>query len=131
MLRVDSPLDERTEQVVHECIGCAVAVHRALGPRYMESVYRRAMKLELVARSLSCDEERRFEVRYRGEVVGLQRVDLIAREVVVLELKAVDQIHDVHVAQLVSYLHGTGLHAGLLINFRVPVLKHGIRRVVR
>ena len=88
---------------MHECIGCAVAVHRALGPGYMESVYRRAMKLEVAAHGLKCDEERRFEVRYRGEVVGQQRVDLIVQGLVVLELKAVDQIHDVHVLQLVSW----------------------------
>jgi len=131
MLRIDSTLDPATEQVMHECIGCAVAVHRALGPGYLESVYRRAMKLEVVAHELECDEERRFDVRYRGEVVGQQRVDLIVQGLVVLELKAVDQVHDVHISQLASYLHGTGLRAGLLINFRVPLLKHGLRRVVR
>jgi GxxExxY protein len=131
MLRVDSTLDGITEQVMHESIGCALAVHRALGPGYMESVYRRAMKLELAARALGCEEERRFDVHYRGEVVGQQRVDLIVQGLVVLELKAVDQVHDVHISQLVSYLHGTGLRAGLLINFRVPLLKHGVRRVVR
>jgi GxxExxY protein len=131
MLRVESTLDDLTEQVMNESIGCAIAVHRTLGPGYMESVYRRAMKLELAARALGCEEERRFDVLYRGEVVGQQRVDLIVQGLVVLELKAVDQLHDVHISQLVSYLHGTGLRAGLLINFRVPVLKHGIRRVVR
>ena len=131
MLHVDSTLDHLTENVLHECIGCAIAVHRVLGPGFMESVYRRAMRLEIAARSLECDEERRFDVRYRGEVVGQQRVDLIVQGLVVVELKAVDQVHDVHVSQLVSYLHGTGLRAGLLINFRVPILKHGVRRVVR
>ena len=131
MLHVDSTLDPLTEQVLRECIGCAIAVHRVLGPGFMESVYRRAMRLEVAARSLECDEEQRFDVRYRGEVVGQQRVDLVVQGLVVVELKAVDQVHDVHVSQLVSYLHGTGLRAGLLINFRVPILKHGIRRVVR
>lgn len=106
---------------MRESIGCAIAVHRALGSGYMESVYRRAMKLELAARALGCEEELRFDVHYRGEVVGRQRVDLIVQGLVVLEPKAVDQVHDVHISQLVSYLHGTGLRAGLLINFRVPV----------
>jgi GxxExxY protein len=131
MLRVSSTLDDVMEAVMRECVDCALAVHRALGPGYLESIYRRAMKLELTARSLRCDEERHIDVRYRGASVGAQKVDLIVHDVVVLELKAVDRLHDVHVSQLVAYLHGTGLRAGLLVNFRVPMLKQGIRRVVR
>jgi GxxExxY protein len=131
MLRVTSPLDDTTEQVLRECIGCAMAIHRGLGPGYLESVYRRAMKLELVARGLHCDEERIVHVIYRETLVGKQRIDLIVQGLAIIELKAVDRVHDVHVSQLVSYLHGTGLRAGLLINFRTPLLKHGIRRVVR
>ena len=89
------------------------------------------MRVELAARALACDEEHRVEVRYRGQAVGQQRVDLVVQKLVVVELKAVERILEVHISQVVSYLHGTGLRAGLLINFRVPVLKQGIRRVVR
>jgi GxxExxY protein len=127
---MDSKLDDRTEQLVHRCIGCALNVHRKLGPGYAEPIYRRAMRVELIAGGLETDEERRFEVVYRGVIVGVQRVDLIVQQTVVLELKAVERLHDVHVSQLAAYLHGTGLRAGLLINFRTSILKQGIRRVV-
>jgi GxxExxY protein len=131
MLRINSSLDEPTERLVGACIGCAIAVHRALGPGYMESIYRRAMRVELEACGLVTDEECRFEVHHRGVLVGVQKVDLVVGRAVILELKAVERVHDVHVSQVVAYLHGTGLRVGLLINFRVPVLKQGIRRLVR
>ena len=130
-MRVQSVLDETTEQVVRECIGCAVAVHRTLGPGYLESVYRRSMKLELRERAMTVDEERAVDVIYRGSVVGRQRIDLVVQGLVVVEVKAVERLHDVHVSQVVSYLHGLSLRAGLLINFREALVKHGIRRIVR
>ena len=111
-------------------IGCAIAVHRALGPGYLESIYKRAMFVELHAQRLAFERERPIQVEYRGVTLRSQRVDLIVDGLVVVELKAVRTLDDVHRAQLISYLRTTGLRGGLLINFRVPVLKHGIRRVV-
>jgi GxxExxY protein len=130
VLRVQSPLDEMTETVMRECIGCAVAVHRALGPGYLESIYRNAMRVELLTCGLTVDEERCVDVIYRDEMVGRQRIDVIVAGVIILELKAIDQIESVHTAQVVSYLHAAKLRAGLLINFRVPLLKQGVRRIV-
>jgi GxxExxY protein len=88
------------------------------------------MRVELQARGLQTDEERRFKVYHRGILVGEQLVDLVVGDRVILELKAVERLHDVHVSQVVAYLHGAGLRVGLLINFRVPILKQGVRRVV-
>lgn len=111
-------------------IGAAIAVHRALGPGFIEMIYRKAMCIELKARNLAFEEERSVYVTYRGVPISGQRVDLIVQGLIVVELKAVTHFDYVHKAQLISYLKTTGLRGGLLINFRVPVLRDGIRRVV-
>ena len=113
-----------------ETIGAAIAVHRELGPGFIESIYRKAMRIELEARNLVLEEERSVYVRYRGIEIPGQRVDLIVESLIVVELKAVTHFDPIHKAQLISYLKTTGLRGGLLINFRVPVLRDGIRRVV-
>lgn len=129
-LRIPSPLSPEAESVMSQTIGCAIAVHRALGPGFIESIYRKAMCIELESRNLAYERERSIRVTYKGVEIPGQRVDFIIEGLVVLELKAVASLDQVHRAQLISYLKTTGLHGGLLINFRVPVLKDGIRRVV-
>ena len=113
-----------------ETIGCAIAVHRALGPGFLESIYKKAMHLELNARGISYESEKAITVSYRGTQIEGQRVDLIVEGLIVVELKAVARFDDVHQAQVISYLRTTGLRGGLLINFRVPVLKAGLKRIV-
>ena len=128
--RPDSPLSFEAEWVMRQTIGAAIAVHRALGPGFLESIYRRAMCIELDSRSLSFDRERSIHVQYRGVEIPGQRVDLIVQGLIVVELKSVARLDDVHRAQLISYLRTTGLKGGLLINFRVRVLKEGLQRIV-
>jgi len=111
-------------------IGCAIAVHKALGPGFLESIYKRALRLELHANGLSHDHEVAVVVRYRGVELHGQRVDLIVESLIVVEVKAVARLTDVHRAQLISYLRTTGLHGGLLLNFHVPVLPQGMQRIV-
>ena len=111
-------------------IGCAIAVHRALGPGFLESIYKKAMYIELESQRLRFDRERPVQVAYRGIEIPGQRVDLIVEGKAVIELKAITKFDDVHTAQLLSYLKTVGLRAGLLVNFRVPVLKQGLKRVV-
>ena len=129
-MRLLSPLTARAEQVMSETIGCAIRVHRELGPGFLESIYQRAMCLELEATGLSYESERPVCVRYRNVEIPGQRVDLIVENQIVVELKSVRHLDDVHLAQLMSYLRTTELRGGLLINFRVPVLQRGLRRVV-
>ena len=129
-LRPDSPLTAEAEQVMSHTIGCAIAVHRALGPGFLESIYQKAMCIELESRSLSFERERPIRVSYRGIEIPGQRVDLIVQGLIVVELKSVARLDDVHRAQLISYLRTTGLKGGLLINFRVRVLKEGLQRIV-
>jgi GxxExxY protein len=127
---VPSPLSIEAERVIHRTIGCALAVHRALGPGFLESIYREALCLELDAANLLFERERSVHVTYRGIQIPGQRIDLIVEGLIVVELKAVVALADVHRAQLVSYLRTTGLRGGLLINFGARVLKDGLKRVV-
>ena len=115
---------------MRDTIGCALALHRALGPGFLESIYKKAMRLELEARGISYEYERPIGVSYRGMQISGQRVDLIVCGEIVVELKSVIRLDEVHRAQLISYLRTTGLRGGLLINFRVPLLRRGLQRVI-
>lgn len=126
----NSLLSEEEELAGREVIACALAVHRELGPGYLESMYRKAMCVELRAHALAFETEKAVVVRYRGEVLGTHRIDLVVQGLVVVELKAVEAIDPVHRKQLVSYLKSTKLRLGLLINFNAELLKHGLSRVV-
>ena len=127
-VHVPSPLSPEAEMA--RTIGCAIAVHRELGPGFLESIYRKAMYLELEARGLSYERERPIRVSYRGVDIPGQRVDLIIEQLIVVELKSIAQFARVHRAQLLSYLRTTGLRGGLLINFGARTLKEGLLRVV-
>ncbi len=112
-------------------IGAAIEVHRALGPGLLESAYQACLAREFALRSLTFEQEKPIPVTYKD--VNLDcgyRVDFLVNAKVVVELKAVEQMHPVYEAQLLTYLKLTGCKVGLLINFNVPVLKDGIVRRV-
>jgi GxxExxY protein len=117
-------------QLARRVIDAAVEVHRHLGPGYQESVYENALAVELGLRGISFQRQAGFNVDYKGHGVGEGRMDLLVDRVLVVELKAVDRLTDVHVSQAISYLKATRLPLALLINFDVPVLMRGVRRVV-
>lgn len=129
-LRVASNLPADLEDVVRETIDCCFAVHVALGPGWLEAVYRRAVAVELEARQISFEMEKSIPVRYRGALLCHHRLDLFVDQRVVLELKAIDRLQALQVAQIISYLRASQSRVGLLVNFNVPVLKQGIRRIV-
>ena len=129
-MRKQSPLSPRAEEAMTRVIGCAMAVHKALGPGLLEAIYAQAMWVEMQAQGLPYEAERSLRVVYRGVEIPGQRVDLIVDGLIVVELKTVVRFDAVHVGQVLSYLHTTGLRGGLLINFRVPVLRMGLKRVV-
>ena len=128
--RKESPLTSDEELVVHEIVGAALAVHRELGPGYLESFYRKAMCIEMRARAISFECEKAVEVSYRGELLGTHRVDLVVQGVIIVELKAVECLDVVHRNQVVAYLKAMKLHVGLLVNFNAALLKQGLQRVV-
>lgn len=111
-------------------IEAAVEVHRHLGPGYAESVYENALAVELGLRGISFQRQAGFGVGYKGREVGEGRMDLLVERLLIVELKAVDRLTEVHVAQAISYLKATGLRLALLINFDVHVLMRGVKRVV-
>jgi GxxExxY protein len=130
MLRVSSPLPEDLESLVADIIGLCIDVHQALGPGLNETVYARACRLELDARGISYDSEYSIPIHYRGHLLCHQRLDLLIDRRLVLELKSVDAIHRVHIAQVVSYLRLASVRVGLIVNFNVDLLRYGIKRVV-
>ncbi|HET9467199.1 MAG TPA: GxxExxY protein [Vicinamibacterales bacterium] len=123
-------MDDETERCITEAMDCGFAVHRALGPGFPESTYRNAFCLELLAQKIPFECEKPFVVKYRDRPVSTHRIDLIVRNRLVIELKAVRVLERVHEAQLLSYLKISELHAGLLMNFGGATLKEGIQRVV-
>lgn len=128
-LQVPVPLPAATERVVHDVIGCAIEVHRRLGPGLLEGVYADALAIELEHRRLRYQRDCEVAVEYRGRRLRPHRVDLIVERQVLLELKAVDRLVPVFEAQLIACLRTTGLRVGLLLNFNAPFMKEGIRRL--
>jgi GxxExxY protein len=120
-----------TEGLTRQIIGAAIEVHRHLGAGLLESVYLRCLRSELQQRRLSVTAEMRIPVVYKGKVLdGSYVVDLAVNDCVLVEVKAVETVLEVHRFQLLTYLRLTGCEVGLLINFNVPVLKSGVRRVL-
>jgi GxxExxY protein len=130
MLRIQSPLSDGLERLAHDVIGCCVDVHRALGPGLLEAIYARAIAIELRASAIPFEAEKSFPVLYRGRLLCHQRLDLLVANQLVLEVKSVEHLDSIHVAQVLSYLNVAGARLGLLINFNVSILKQGIRRVI-
>ena len=121
--------DPALNRITNAIIGAAIDVHRALGPGHLESAYEEAMAIEMASRGIPFRRQVDVELTYKGRVVGKSRLDFLVEEAVVLDLKAVDQLASIHSAQMISYLAITRLPLGLLINFHVPALRHGIKRI--
>jgi len=122
--------DQSLDALVHQVIGVAIDVHRALGPGFQEGLYEEAMAYELSLRGIAFDRQVELPIHYKDRVVGRHRLDLLVEDQLVLELKAVDHLADIHTAQILSYLRATQRPLGLLINFNASLLKRGIKRVV-
>jgi GxxExxY protein len=116
------------EELSGKILEAAVAVHRALGAGFLESVYQKAMEVALLHRGLPFQRQKEIHIFFEEEDVGLHRLDLVVGNEIVVELKAVKALDDVHFAQLRSYLKATNLHVGLLPNFNSPTLV--IKRIV-
>jgi GxxExxY protein len=129
-LRVPTQLLDDLESLVRITIGCCIAVRRELGPGLLERVYPRAIALELGDRNIPYSTEKAIPIRYRNIIICHQRIDLMIDNRLVLEVKSADRLGPIHVAQVINYLRVTGVRVGLLVNFNVPILKQGIRRIV-
>jgi len=126
MLTSNIDIDSLTEKI----IGCAIEVHREMGPGLLESLYRECLVYELNSRNMRAVTGRRVRVHYKDHLVaGHLELDLLVEDCIVVELKAVERIHPVHMAQVISYLKLTGCPAGLLMNFNTVTLRSGLRRL--
>jgi GxxExxY protein len=106
-------------------------VHRELGPGLLESAYEEGLCYELGQAGLRYQRQQELPVHYKGRALDLNyRMDVVVEQALVVELKAVDALQPIHDAQLITYLKLSGIPLGLLVNFNVPILKHGIRRLV-
>jgi GxxExxY protein len=122
----ESELEDLKERV----IGCAIEVHRSLGPGLTESIYRDSLLIELIDNNFDVVRELCVPVEYKGRRVGgTFKIDLLVSGMLVVEVKSVDLLHPVHQAQVITYLKLTGYPAGLLMNFNATTLRAGLKRV--
>jgi GxxExxY protein len=119
------------DQLSNRVIGCALEVHRALGPGLLESAYEQCLAHELSLSGISFKVQCPLPVKYKGIKLDCgYRIDLLVNDELIVELKSVDQIMGIHQAQLLTYMKLSDVKVGLLINFNVEILKTGIKRFV-
>ena len=121
---------EDINQLTGEVIGAAIEVHKILGPGLLENVYERCLCRELVLRKFPFESQKLLPVVYKGvEIDCGYRMDIVVADKLIVELKACESLLPIHEAQLLTYLRLMGIKIELLINFNVPVLKDGIKRL--
>jgi len=120
------PLKEITGKI----ISCAIEVHSKFGPGLLESVYEEALAVEFELRKIKYEKQKEIFLQYKGHEIGKHRIDFLIENEVILELKAVNTMHPIFDAQVLTYLKITRKRIGLLINFNVDLLKDGIKRLI-
>ena len=121
---------EELNRLTEKIIGCAIEVHRQLGPGLLEGTYEAALCAEFEGAGIKYRRQATYPVLYKGKVIGEYRADLIVEDAVVVEIKSVERLDPLFTAQVLTYLKITGKKVGLLINFNSRLLKEGIKRVV-
>lgn len=122
---------ERENELASRVLDCAFTVHKNLGPGLLESAYQMAMEAELFENSIPFIDQAAVPLEYKGRSISTAyRLDFLVDDHLIVELKAVESLHDVHLAQVLTYLKLTDIRLGLLLNFNVALLKKGIRRVI-
>ena len=121
---------DRIERIAHGVIGAAIEVHRLMGPGLLEGVYCDCLAVELGLRGFLVERDVRVPLLYKGQSINTPlKLDLLVDREVVVEVKAVESLHPVHEAQVITYLALSGYQAGLLMNFNEILLKNGLRRL--
>lgn len=121
---------EQNDALTERIIGCAIEVHRTLGPGLLETTYESALAVELRLAGLIFERQLVVPIVYKGQPVGEYRLDLVVEKSVIVEIKSVDRFDPIFEAQLLAYLKITGIKRGLLLNFNSRLLKDGIKRLV-
>jgi GxxExxY protein len=127
----ENPEKQRLDAITDKIIGAAISVHRVLGPGLLESAYEECLCFELSQMGLKFQRQVPLPVQYKDVTLDCgYRIDIVVENSVIIEIKAVERLIPVHEAQLLSYLKLSKLRVGLLMNFHVPVLKSGLKRIV-
>jgi len=105
------------EELTHKIIGCAMEVHQQLGNGFQEVIYQRALAMEFELNNLTFEREKEMFIHYKGQQIGTRRVDFFVENVIMVEIKAVIALEDVHLAQAMNYVEAYNMDVGLLINF--------------
>ena len=116
------------EELTGKIIACAIEVHKALGPGFLESIYEAALVVELNRAGLRVERQELLPIHYRDVLVGEHRLDLLVEDLIIVELKAISALEDIHFAIVRSYLKAAGLEHGLLLNFATKPLI--VKRVI-
>lgn len=125
-------VSEREDRIASAIVDSSLTVHRQLGPGLLESVYELCLFHELSRRSIPVERQVGFPIQYDDlKIESGLRLDILVDSLVIVEIKAVEKLAPVHQAQLLTYLKLTNKKLGLLINFNVPLIKDGIKRMVR
>lgn len=111
------------EDLTRKIIGCAMEVHRQMGNGFQEVIYQRALAIEMQLQGLAYSREHEMQIHYKGNQIGTRRVDFFVENVIMVELKAVINLEDVHLAQAMNYVEAYDLEIGLLINFGAKSLQ--------
>ena len=123
---------DKANTLAREIIGAAIEVHKALGPGLLESAYEECLCQELKMRNIPFERQVDLPIEYKGiKLSAGYRMDIVVENLLVLELKSVEKLLPIHQAQLITYLRLSNIWLGLLINFNVPILKQGIKRLVQ
>jgi GxxExxY protein len=123
--------NDRLDEISHRIIGAAIEVHRHLGPGLLESAYQSCLAFELKRLGLKLEEQKPLPVVYKEVKLDCgYRLDMVVDDEIILEIKAIEKLLPIHEAQLLSYLRLAKKRVGLLMNFHVPVLKDGLKRIV-
>ncbi len=123
--------NQRLDQISHGIIGAAIEVHCHLGPGLLESAYEACLVFEIKKLGMKVEEQKPLPVVYKEVKLDCgYRLDLVVEDEIIVEIKAIEMLLPIHDAQLLSYLRLTRKKVGLLMNFHVPVLKDGLKRIV-
>jgi len=117
-------MDMKHEDLTYKIIGCAMEVHKHLGNGFQEVIYQRALAIELGLQGISYKREQEMSIHYKGVDIGTRRVDFFVEEQIMVEIKAIINLEDVHLAQAMNYVEAYGLEIGLLLNFGAKSLQY-------
>jgi GxxExxY protein len=112
------------EELTYKIIGCAMEVHKHLGNGFQELIYQRALAIEMASQGIDFSREHEMQILYKGNDIGTRRVDFFVEDKIMVEIKAIIQLEDVHLAQAMNYVEAYDLEIGLLINFGSKSLQH-------